>query len=237
MRHPGQAGELRAKLAGPEERATYMVDGQLRIRHSDTSAWVHRVLNRPPACGSGSHHPTAAAAAPKTVEHFGAGAAAEAVRFSNGVDVARTELPIDVGDSTAHTQGSADEKWQQAVDESSGEYYYYNTETHETSWEMPEGGFTALHDDVSQPEPHAAAAQSQLSDEHSVTRTNSPQQISAAPTVRRAARRVPRAPAQPLNHPAHGWSGSATLKSLRAQPTAARVNTLDCRRNARAAGQ
>ena len=206
-----------------------MVDGQLRIRHSDTSAWVHRVLNRPPACGSGSHHPTAAAAAPKTVEHFGAGAAAEAVRLMNGVDLARTELPINVGDSTAHTQGSAGEKWQQAVDESRGEYYYYNTET--------------------QPEPHAAAAQSQLFDEHSVTRTNSPQQISAehsvtrtntpqqVSTVRRAARRVPRASAQPLNHPAHGWSGSATLKSLRAQPTAARVNTLDCRRNARAAGQ
>ena len=45
--------------------------------------------------------------------------------------------------------------WQQVADGSSGQFYYYNIETQETSWDVPEGGFAAVEAEAATSEPSA----------------------------------------------------------------------------------
>jgi hypothetical protein len=45
--------------------------------------------------------------------------------------------------------------WQQVADGSSGQFYYYNTETQETSWDVPEGGFAAVEAEAATSDPSA----------------------------------------------------------------------------------
>ena len=55
----------------------------------------------------------------------------------SGMEEEEGDHVVDDAAVTAATTTGLPDPWVEAVDESSGQIYYYNTETQETSWEMP----------------------------------------------------------------------------------------------------
>ena len=82
---------------------------------------------------------------------------------SEGNTSAKAE-PAAAVEEPAAVENVVQHVWQQVADGSSGQFYYYNIETQETSWDVPEGGFAAVEAEAATSDPSAEAEPADLAE-------------------------------------------------------------------------